>query len=251
MKSFCLYLILAALFSAFPLGAVSSVSSEVDIDYNYEYEKNGPYTKFSDWVPYKLHKWDPRFLEDFYELYALPQHYGENELRRDIYFLKIALNKRFRHPKNALCEITTEESYHKYRLLLFMHINMQIMRAYMRIGSKYDKRHLYFYNLDFAYDLNRSFNTAEAFYREAKPYWEKAKHYAREADKIKIMVDMGTIETKRYEIINGKLDFGYLIDRHLKNLEKKQKTVKAYLDKYPGANKPFLDALEDESIRKE
>ncbi|EMO06532.1 hypothetical protein LEP1GSC116_3908 [Leptospira interrogans serovar Icterohaemorrhagiae str. Verdun HP] len=30
------------------------ISPEIDLDYNYEYEKNGLYTKFSDWVPYKL-----------------------------------------------------------------------------------------------------------------------------------------------------------------------------------------------------
>ncbi|WP_078127643.1 hypothetical protein [Leptospira alexanderi] len=219
----------------------TSISAEIDLDYNYEYEKNGPYTKFSDWVPYKLHKWEPKFLEDYYQLYGLKPHYGENELRRNIYFLKIGLKKRFRHPKNALCPVKDEEEYYKYRNLLFMHINLQIMRSYMRIASQFDKRHLYFHNLDFAYDLNRSFEVADGFYKEAIPYWKEAQRYADRSSEIDSDLDLGTIETERYEIITGKLDFGKIIEDHLFRLEKKRNTIQEYLAKHPDANKPLLE----------
>ncbi len=209
----------------------SPIFSEVDLDYNYEYEKNTPYTKFSDWIPYKLHKWEPRNLEDYYELVGLRQHYGENDLRRDIYFLKISLQKKFRHPKNALCSIQSEEEYYKYRNLLFMHFNLRIMRSYMRLGSLYDKRHLYFYNLDFAPDLKESFNIAEGFYKEAIPYWEKARDHADKANEVPYDLDIGTIETERFEIVTGKLDYGSIIDNHLAKLNKKQLTVQAELDR--------------------
>ncbi|WP_442915936.1 hypothetical protein [Leptospira sp. GIMC2001] len=207
-------------------GTFAHIHSEVDLDYNYEYEKNGPYMKFSDWIPYKLHKWEPRNLEDFYELVGLKQHFGENELRRDIYFLKIALQKKFRHPRNALCKIESEEEYYKYRNLLFMHLNLRIMRSYMRLASLYDKRHLYFYNLDFAEDLNSSFQIAEGFYKEAVPYWEKAREHADTANEIPFDLDIGTIETERFEIVTGKLNYGYIIEDHLERLSKKQKTVR-------------------------
>lgn len=196
--------------------------------------------KFSDWIPFKLHKWEPKFLEDFYELYGLKLHYGENELRRDIYFLKIGLNKRFRNPKNALCEIKSEDAYYKYRLVVFMHINLQIMRSYMRIGSLYDKRHLYFYNLDYAYDLKKSFETADSFYKESKDYWKKAKGYAEKADKIPIDLDIGTIESERFDIVQGKLNFDHIIDNHLTRVNKKIKIVNEYLENNPDANKPKL-----------
>ncbi|PNV76690.1 hypothetical protein [Leptospira inadai] len=220
-----------------------SISAEPDLDYNYEYEKNGVYTKFSDWVPYKLHKWEPKFLEDYYELYGLKLHYKENELRRNIFFLKAGLNRRFRHPRNALCPVKNEEEYHKYRLLLFMHINLQIMRSYMRIASQFDKRHLYFYNLDFAHELKQSFEVADGFYKEAIPYWENALKYADEASENDSDLDLGTMETERFEIITGKLDFGKIISDHRSRLTKKRETVSAYLTKYPNADKPNLDQI--------
>ncbi|PJZ70394.1 hypothetical protein CH373_11940 [Leptospira perolatii] len=220
-----------------------SVSTEVDIDYNYEYEKNGPYTKFSDWVPYKLHKWNPKFLEDYYELYGLKLHYKENELRRNIFFLKAGLKTRFRHPRNALCLIKNEEEYHKYRNLLFMHMNLQIMRSYMRIASQFDKRHVYFYNLDFAHELKKSFEVADSFYKEASPYWQAAQKYADQASEIDYDLDLGTIESERYEIITGKLDFAKIIADHRSRLDKKREIVQEYLSKYPDADKPNLEQI--------
>ena len=90
-----------------------------------------------------------------------------------IHFLKTALLRRFRHPRNALAKTKTKEEYHKYRLLLFMHLNLKIMRSYLRLGSLFDKRHLYFYNLDFADELKESFKIAEFYYQQAVPYWKK------------------------------------------------------------------------------
>ncbi|TGK47279.1 hypothetical protein [Leptospira bouyouniensis] len=232
------------LYFFFALFSLSLGAWETDIDYNYEYQKNGPYTKFSDWVPYKLHKWEPKYLEDFYELYNLKQHYNDNELRKNIYWLKIALNKRFRHPKHALCETKTEQEYYKYRNLMFMHINIQIMRSYMRIASKFDKRHVYFYNLDFAHELKESFGVAESFYKEAIPYWEKAKEYADKANEVPVDLDLGTIETERYEIVTGKLDFGHIIENHLDLLDGKKKIVSEYLAKYPEADAKALDLID-------
>lgn len=97
-----------------------------------------------------------------------------------------------------------------------------IMRSYMRIASQFDKRHLYFYNLDFAYDLNRSFEVADGFYKEAIPYWKEAQRYADRSSEIDSDLDLGTMETERYEIMTGKLDFGKIIEDHLARLEKKE-----------------------------
>jgi hypothetical protein len=162
-------------------------------------------------------------------MYSLKMLYGEEEIRRNIHLLNTALGVRFRHPSQALCKIETPEQYHKYRLLMFMHINLMIMRSYLRIGSLYDKRHLYFYNLDFADELKESFGTAESFYHQSIPYWDKAKKYAQRAGEYKFELDLGTMETTRYEIQTGELDFQKIISNHIANVKAKQKTVADFL----------------------
>ncbi|MES0491312.1 MAG: hypothetical protein ABUK01_15065 [Leptospirales bacterium] len=196
---------------------------------DYYYDQSGMYTKFSDWIPKRLHQWQPTHVEDFFLMYSLKSLYGEESLRRNIYFLKIAIRSRFRHPSRALCKIETKEEYHKYRLMMHMHINLKIMRAYMRIGSLYDKRHLYFYNLDFSDDLKESFAIAEGFYKEAFPYWKKAKSLAQKASKYDFEMDLGPIESIRYEIVTGEINFDKIIRDHLRRLHKKQKTVENFL----------------------
>lgn len=242
MKAFLIFILLSFALLSYPIES----DYRINLNHDYEYEQNGLKTKFSDWVPYKLHKWNPKFLEDYYELYGLKLHYNENELRKNIYFLKIGLQSRFRHPRNALCPIKDEEYYLKYRLLLTMHLNLQIMRSYMRIASLYDKRHLYFQNLDFAHELKNSFKLAEGFYKEALPYWEKARENAFKAEKIKKEIDLGTLESERYEITAGKLNFAEIIGDHLMRLDKKQKAVDAYLKENPAADKPILEIEPDE-----
>ncbi|MDX1958215.1 MAG: hypothetical protein SFU98_06560 [Leptospiraceae bacterium] len=241
---FCLVLILTVT-SAF--GRPIESDFTLDLNHDYEYEKGGLKTKFSDWVPYKLHKWNPKFLEDFYELYALDLHHKEDDLKKNIYFLKVGLASKFRHPRNALCEIKSEEQYYKYRLLVTMHMNLQIMRSYMRIASLYDKRHLYFQNLDFAHELKNSFAIAKTNYKEALPFWKQAKEDAFKANKLKKELDLGTLESESFEIVKGKLNFEVIIADHLERLEKKQLAVEKYLKENPAADKPLLEIGEEET----
>jgi hypothetical protein len=170
----------------------------------------------------------PHYLEDYYLLYGLKQYYNENTLRINIIRLKTALQCKFRHPSEALIKPETEEEYHKYRILMFMHINLLIMRNHLKIAARYDKRKIYFYNLDWAKEINESLDIADRYYREALPYWEKAKEYAHEASKIKITTDMGFIESERYSIIHEELDYGKIINGYLKKIQdKKGKLEKA------------------------
>lgn len=209
----------------------ANLAAQLRLDYYYD--QSEMYTKFSDWIPKRLHQWNPQFVEDFFLLYSLKQIYGTEELRRNIFFLKIALEKKFRHPSQALCKIETPEQYHKYRLMMFMHINLKIMRSYLRLGSQYDKRHLYFYNLDFADELKVSFAVAEGFYREALPYWEKARDYAKEASQYNFELDLGSLESIRHEIMTDEINFAVYTGNHLARLKQKQDAVDKYL-----ANRP-------------
>jgi hypothetical protein len=214
---------------------------------NYYYDRTGRWVKFSDWIPFKQKKFVPVFFEDFYLLYGLPPGYQPADVKESIYFLYAALSSKFRHPGKALCKIENEEQYHKYRLLMFMETNLLIMRMYLRLGSLYDKRLLYFHDLDVADDLEVSFLIARTYYTEAQKYWKEAKKYAELAHAYPFELDLPTIETHRFEIVNGRLDFERIIDRHLVRIEAKLDTTAAFLEEHGRPRPVKKKMLEDVS----
>lgn len=207
---------------------VSSAALEAE-DYQYQYfnKEKDKYVPFSDYIPkVRLHyKTVPHYLEDFYELYGMKQHYDENSLRKNIQRMKTALNSRFRHPSQALVKVETEEEYLKYRRLMFMHLNILILRNYMRIASKYDMQKINFYSAEFAKEIRESLDMAEGFYRQAMPYWEIARKYALDASRIKITTDLGFMESERFSIISGNLSYRKIIDDHIKRIGSKRQKL--------------------------
>ncbi|MCS7204995.1 MAG: hypothetical protein NZ853_04810 [Leptospiraceae bacterium] len=212
---------------------------------NYYYDRSGRWVKFSDWIPNHQKKFQPLFLEDFYLLYGLKIGYNVPELKEAIYYLYLALSSKFRHPRNALCKIQNEEEYHKYRLLMFMEIHLLLTRMYLRLGSLYDKRHLYFHDLDVADDLEVSFLIARTYYNEALKFWQKAKEYAENASAYVFTLDLGLIETHRYEIIHKQLDFERIIKRHLNRVETKLEIIAQFLNQ-EGRPRPIKQKMLDE-----
>lgn len=202
-------------------------------DYQYQYfVEDKKYTPFSDYIPKVRHHFYtvPHYVEDFYLLYGLKQYYNENTLRRNIDRLKTALRCKFRHPSQAFIQIDSEEEYYKYRNLLFMHINMLILRDHLKIAARYDKRRLPFHSIDFAKDIYESLTIAEKLYKEALPYWREAVKYAHKASQIKLTLDMGELETERYRIVKGDLNFENIINKYLTSLEEKKEILKKMID---------------------
>lgn len=207
-------------------------------DYQYQYfskqKDKDKHVPFSDYIPQiRLHyQTVPHYLEDYYELYGMKQYYNENSLRKNIEHLKTALQCKFRHPSMALVKIETEPEYLKYRNLMFMHINVLIMRSYLSIGARYDMRNIRFYHWDYAKDISNSLDSAEKSYAEALPYWEKAKEYADKASQIKITTDLGFIETERKKIILGDLDFGKIIAGYRNGVKTKKQKLNELMTAY-------------------
>jgi|SRR6056297_976702 len=204
-------------------------------DYQYQYfQKDGEkekYVPFSDYIPRvrKHYKTVPHYLEDYYQLYGMKQYYNVNSLRMNISRMKAALDSKFRHPSQALTRVETSQEYYKYRNLMYMHINLLIMRNYMRLASRYDKQKIYFYNMDYAKEISESLDIAESLYREAIPYWNIAKKHANTASTVKITTDLGKMESERYSIIHGELNFENIIDDHLTRLNKKKNKLNEYM----------------------
>jgi hypothetical protein len=160
-------------------------------------------------------------------------YYNENSLRKNIAMLKTSLNCKFRHPSKALVKVETEDEYLKYRKLMFMHINIMIMRNYLKIGSRYDKRNIKFYDETFAKDINDSLDIARKMYEEAIPYWDEAKRLAEESSRIKITTKLSNIESERFRIITGDLDFRKIINTHISGVDKKQEKLKNFIAATP------------------
>lgn len=205
-------------------------------DYQYQYfSEKDEYVPFSDYIPkVRMHYYTvPHHLEDYYLLFGMKLYYNENSLRKNIEMLKTGLNCKFRHPSEALVKVETEEEYLKYRKLMFMHINIMIMRNYLKIGSRYDKRNIRFYDATFAKDINDSLDIARKMYEEAIPYWEEAKRLAEESSRIKITTKLSNIESERYKIIKGELDFRKIITTHIDGVDKKQEKLKNFIAATP------------------
>jgi len=203
-------------------------------DYQYqEFKEKKKHVPFADYIPrIRLHyETVPHYLEDYYELYGFKQYYNENSLRKNIERLKTALQCKFRHPSRALVKIESEKEYYKYRNLMFMHLNILIMRNYMRIASSYDQQKISFYSAPFAKDITDSLEFAEKYYNEALPYWDEAVKYAAVASSVKITTDLGFIESERKSIMKGDLDFKKIINGHIAKLKKKRDKLSAMLAK--------------------
>jgi len=202
-------------------------------DYQYQYftEEKDKYVPFSDYIPrIRMHQnTHPHFLEDYYQLYGMKLYYNENSLRKNIEMLRRGLNSKFRHPSNAIVKVETEQEYLKYRKLMFMHMNILIMRNYMRIAVRYDMQKIYFYNAEYAEEISESLKIAEQFYKDALPYWREAKKHATEASRIRLTTKLSNIESERYSIISGELDFEKIINRHIRDIALKQAKLQNYL----------------------
>jgi hypothetical protein len=200
-------------------------------DYQYQYFSNKKekekYVPFSDYIPrIRLHyQTVPHYLEDYYLLYGMKMHYNENSLRKNIERLKTALQCKFRHPSQALVKVETDQEYLKYRNLMYMHINMLIMRNYLTIASRYDKQKVYFYNWDYGKEISESLDIADKYYGEALPYWDRVMEYANKASLIKITTDLGFIETERKNIITGDIDFGKIIAGYRSGVRSKKEKL--------------------------
>ena len=104
-----------------------------------------------------------------------------------------------------------------------------IMRNYLKVGSKYDKIHVKFHDAAFAKEIIDSLDIAINLYREALPYWDEARKHADSASNIKITTRMSNIESERYLIIRGELDFKKIINNHILSSERKKRELQKYL----------------------
>jgi len=169
------------------------------------------------------------YAEEFY-LYVLNLYQTNPNHMRNIRFLQWALEAPFDNPVRSLALITTEDEFNRYKALFKMHVNLLIIDSYLQLAKRFDKQHVYFFNLKYAKDLEKSFTVARYFYQMGLNYWDEVKKHASEASKIHARIDIDAWEDELFLIEEGELDYEATINLHLQKLEAHYQIVKTFLE---------------------
>lgn len=168
------------------------------------------------------------YAEEFY-LYVLNLYYTNPNLERNIRFLQWALEAPFDNPVRSLARIQTEEDFKRYKSLFKLHVNLLIIDSYLQLGRRFDKEHVYFFNLWYAKHLKESFTIAKYYYEISFNYWEEVLKYAKALRSMQGRIDIDQWEDELEQILSGELNYRTIVQEHLGKLEIKRGKVEAYL----------------------
>jgi hypothetical protein len=169
--------------------------------------------------------WRILYAEQYYKLYHEHLYHYPDDTMEDIAYLKAALNAEFApfaNPLYALATIRTTAEWERYRYLFYLHVNLKLVYSYLTLASKWDKRNAYFYNYPWKQQNLESLDTAESLYRQASPFWEKAKEWSAKAWALR-SISLEQIEQWQdecFRIQTGDLDYRAIIDTQLARVAK-------------------------------
>ncbi len=171
------------------------------------------------------------YAEEFY-LYALNLYHTNPNLERNIRFMQWALKAPFDNQVRSLALIENEYDFRRYKALFRMHVNLLIIDSYLKLATRFDKQHVYYFNLWYAEELKESFTIARYIYQISFNYWEEAKKHAESAEDMPGRINIDFWEDEQHLIQTGELDYGLIIDEHMQKLEKRLDTVENYLAQF-------------------
>lgn len=161
------------------------------------------------------------YAEQYYLLYAKSNNFQTVNIEQNIFYLQRALMAPFAPVVQALCKITTQEQYIRYKYLFKMHCNFLILRSYIQLASRFDKEDIYFYNYLYKDMIIESLKVAKYYYELAIPYWDLTKKEAANATLFqKYKIDLPDWEDEHFKIINGIYKYDEIIYSRLENLLK-------------------------------
>ncbi len=172
-----------------------------------------------------------KYAEDFYKLYKMKMHYNTDNLLANIHWLQLALYAKFDHPIRAMALIRNKQEHLKYKRLFRMRINFLIMKSYLMLGRRYDKKNLYYFNKKYKKELLSGFQIARVYYKRASHYWERAVKWANSAWKLKHYHLKGSevdkMQNQMFKIVkkNKWINHAPVIQRLLEKLEQKEKIL--------------------------
>ena len=170
------------------------------------------------------------YAEEFY-LYVMNLYYTNPNLERNIRFMQWALKAPFDNPVRSLALIKSENEFERYKSLFRMHMNLLIIDSYLQLARRFDKEHVYFFNLWYAETLKESFKIAEYYYKISLNYWAEAVIHARVANVVPGRINIDEWEDDLMQILSGELDYELIINDHLDKLGVKITAVEGALSR--------------------
>ncbi|KPJ89140.1 MAG: hypothetical protein AMS17_03020 [Spirochaetes bacterium DG_61] len=170
------------------------------------------------------------YAEEFY-LYVLNLYYTNPNLERNIRFMQWALKAPFDNPVRSLALITTENEFKRYKSLFRMHVNLLIIDSYLQLARRFDKEHVYFFNLWYAQSLKESFQIAKYYYTIGLNYWTEALTNAQQGNGVPGRINIDEWEDELIQVLSGELDYEVIINDHLEKLGIKMAAVEGALSK--------------------
>ncbi|HOJ50881.1 MAG TPA: hypothetical protein PKW55_08735 [Spirochaetota bacterium] len=122
-----------------------------------------------------------KYAEEFYSLFRENFKRGTDNLNANVFWLLHALEYPFAPPQLALAKIETPDQWEKYKTLFRFQVYYLITDTYLRLGERYEKPNILFFNYTFKKEILEGFEIAKVYYNRAKFYWEKAKKLAYDA----------------------------------------------------------------------
>lgn len=171
------------------------------------------------------------YAEEFY-LYVMNLYYTNPNLERNIRFMQWALKAPFDNPVRSLALIKTENDFNRYKTLFKMHVNLLIIDSYLQLARRFDKEHVYFFNLWYAEILNESFHIAEYYYKIGLNYWAEAQKYAQMSEDIPGRINLDEWEDELYSIRTGELNYETIILSQLEKLKARMNSVSTFLEQF-------------------
>ncbi len=161
--------------------------------------------------------WRILYAEQYYLLYHEHLNHYAEDTAEDIAYLQLALQADFANPLNALAPIKDPVEWERYRYLFSMHVNLKLVASFLTLASKFDKFDARFYNYPWKQQNLDSLDKAEQFYRDAYPYWQKAKEWSAKAWAMRSthLDNIEDWEDENFRIETADLDYQSIIDEQL------------------------------------
>ncbi len=165
-----------------------------------------------------------KYKEDFYRLYHIHYQQHPDDCIENIYWLEKAAQADFCNPLYAKSKIENQKQWEKYRYLFQMHINLKLIEQHLRLGRIYDKKNAYFYDAPWKDEYLDNLEKTLACYNAGSYYWQEAKLWAEKANVKEFyfltLTDVQFWEDERERMKTGELDYGKMLTREIKRVER-------------------------------